>query len=111
MPDSRRALYRIVYPITERPMVRIGGADFPVIDLSEMGLRYELGRSGVPELGSKVRGALAMRRGGEVSVGGEVIQLREGAIVLRLDPPGIPFGEVIAEQRHLRSKGFTLGER
>jgi hypothetical protein len=51
---------------------------------------------------------LNFRRGGAVEVAGEVIRTRTGTVALALDAPGIPFSDILAEQRYLRSRGFTL---
>jgi hypothetical protein len=105
---SRRALYRIIYPITERPVFEIGRFAYEVIDCSERGLRYEVKDRRVPALGTPLGGHLMFRRGGSVEVTGEVIRARAGTVALALDAPGVPFSEILAEQRYLRSRGFTL---
>jgi hypothetical protein len=104
---SRRALYRIVYPVAERPTFETGRFLFEVIDCSERGLRYEIRDRRPPTVGSELGGTLAFRRGEEVVIQGEVIRASEGIVVLALEPP-LPFAEVLAEQRYLRSKGYTL---
>ncbi len=109
MPSiSRRALYRIVYPLNERPVFEIGRLTFEVIDCSERGLRYEVKDRRVPPLGTPLGGQLVFRRGGSVEVTGEVIRTRAGTVALALDAPGIPFSDILGEQRYLRSRGFTL---
>jgi hypothetical protein len=105
--SSRRALYRIVYPVAERPTFEMGRFLFQVIDCSERGMRYEIGNRQPPTVGAEMGGKLAFRRGEEVEIQGEVIRASEGIVVLALEPP-LPFAEVLAEQRYLRSKGYTL---
>jgi hypothetical protein len=105
---SRRALYRIVYPVDERPIFEIGSFVYEVIDCSERGVRYEIKDRRVPELGTPLGGTLLFRRGAEVEITGEVIRTREGTVVLILDAPGIPFSDILAEQRYLRSRGYSL---
>jgi hypothetical protein len=107
MLPSRRALYRIVYPLTERPTFEVGHTLYDVIDCSERGLRYELNYQRVPAVGSIAAGLLQFRRGASVRVQGQVIRAFRGVAVIALDPP-LAFGEVLAEQRYLRSKGFLL---
>lgn len=109
MPSiSRRALYRIVYPIAERPVFEMGRFTYEVIDCSERGLRYEVKDRRTPALGTPLGGRLILRRGGSVEVTGEVIRTRAGTVALALDAPGITFADIIGEQRYLRSRGFTL---
>jgi len=105
---SRRALYRILYPLTERPIFEIGRFAYEVIDCSERGLRYEVKDRRLPALGTALGGRLVFRRGESVEVVGEVIRRRADTVALALDAPGIAFGEILAEQRYLRSRGFSL---
>jgi len=106
---SRRALYRILYPLVERPTFQVGRYLHEILDCSEQGLRYEVQDRRVPAIGSEIGGFIQFRRGDEIHVTGEVIRTRDGIVVLALDPP-LPFAEILAEQRYLRSKGYLLKE-
>jgi hypothetical protein len=106
---SRRALYRIVYPLTERPTFEVGTTLYDVIDCSERGLRYELSYQRIPQVGSIVKGWLHFRRGESIRVHGKVLRAMRGVVALALDP-ALPFAEVMSEQRYLRRKGFLLRE-
>lgn len=109
MPTSpSRALYRIVYPVNERPIFEIGRFAYEMIDCSERGLRYEVNDGIVPALGTPLGGTLKFRSGSGVEVTGEVIRTLDGTVALALDPPGVPFSVILAEQRYLRSRGFNL---
>ncbi|HEY9227747.1 MAG TPA: hypothetical protein VIP11_13915 [Gemmatimonadaceae bacterium] len=107
-PTSRRELYRIVYPLIERPTLEIGRLTYHVVDCSERGLRYEVKERRMPTLGLALGGILVFRRGGSVEVTGEVIRTRAGLVALALDAPGIPFSDILAEQRYLRSRGYSM---
>jgi hypothetical protein len=111
MPESssRRELYRIIYPLVERPTFEVGRYLYEVIDCSEKGLRYEVRDRRPPTVGTQLGGSMQFLRGAEIEVVGEVIRSRGGVVVLALDPP-LPFAEVLAEQRYLRAKGYTLRE-
>ena len=106
---SRRQLYRIVYPLSERPTFEVGRFVFEVVDCSERGLRYEVKDRRVPAVGTELAGRLSFRRGDDIDVAGEVIRAREGIVVLALDPP-IPFADIMAEQRYLRMRGYLPRE-
>lgn len=109
MPSSsRRALYRVVYPLHERPLFVVGRYTFDVIDCSELGLRYSVKDRRLPALGTAIGGTVEFKRGGSVEVTGEVIRTRGATVALALDTPGVPFGDILAEQRYLRSRGYTL---
>src|SRR5262249_32986050 len=105
---SRRAVYRIVYPVDERPTFEIGRFVYEVIDCSERGIRYETKDRRVPEVGTPLGGTVQFRRGAEVEITGEVIRTLDAAVVLILDGLGIPFSEILDEQRYLRSRGYSL---
>lgn len=104
---SRRALYRITYPMTERPTFRLGRHAYEVVDCSERGLRYQVQHRRLPSLGMPLGGTIEFKREGAfVEIAGEVIRTRGDIVVLSLDAPGIPFSHILAEQRYLRSRGF-----
>ena len=107
MSESRRELYRVIYPLAERPTFEVGRFLHEVIDCSERGIRYEVKDRRVPPLGTEIGGTIQFRRGEDVAVQGEVIRASDGIVVLALDPP-LAFSEILAEQRYLRSKGYTL---
>lgn len=107
-PSSRRTLYRIVYPLHERPTFEIGRFIYEVIDCSERGIRYGIKDRRVPEVGTPLGGTLQFRRGVEVEITGEVLRTHEATVVLVLDAPGISFSDILAEQRYLRSRGYSL---
>lgn len=106
--SSRRALYRVVYPINERPIVEIGRHQYQVVDCSELGLRLDVkwGRALHP---GDVHGVvLQLRRGSPLELVGKVVRARAGTVALELEPPGIPFARILAEQQFLRGLGYLL---
>ncbi|HEY4218833.1 MAG TPA: PilZ domain-containing protein [Gemmatimonadaceae bacterium] len=107
---SRRAHFRIVYPLTERPAFEVGRSVYEVIDCSELGLRFEVRDRRVFMAGTPMEGVIQFRRGESVEVSGQVLRSDGGMVVLILDAPGITFSGILGEQRYLRSKGFTLRE-
>jgi hypothetical protein len=106
---SRRALYRIVYPLAERPAFEVGQSLHDVVDCSERGIRFELNHQRIPAVGSQCIGVLHFRRGESVRVEGQILRVLRGVVVLALNPP-LAFAQVMAEQRYLRSRGFLLRE-
>lgn len=87
--------------------MEIGRIIYELVDCSEQGLRYEIER-GLPDVGALITGIVKFRRGDQVKVTGEVLRARAGLVVLALDAPGIPFANILLEQRYLRGKGFLL---
>lgn len=105
---SRRALYRVTYPLGDRPAFDMGRFVHEIVDCSEQGLRYDVRDLRLPEVGAQLGGVIKFRRGGQVEVTGEVIRADAGLVVLVLDAPGIRFSDILLEQRYLRGKGFSL---
>jgi len=104
--DSRRAVYRITYPLSERPGFVIGRREHAVVDCSERGLRFEVSGVQAPTLNSLLEGIVQFRRGEQVRVTGTVLRCDGVTAVIVLQGPGIAFSHIIAEQRYLLSRGF-----
>jgi len=104
--DSRRAVYRITYPLSERPEFVIGRREHAVVDCSERGLRFEVSGAQAPALNSLLEGIVRFRRGEQVRVTGTVLRCDGSTAVIVLQGPGIAFSHIIAEQRYLLSRGF-----
>ncbi len=105
---SRRALYRVVYPIAERPTLELGRAVFEVVDCSELGVRYRVPGFGAPRIGDVVDGMLWFRRGAQIGIQGTVIRTGGSLVAVSLTQPGTTFYQILCEQRYLRGKGYTL---
>src|ERR1044071_3433349 len=95
MPESRRAHYRVTYPIAERPSFESGRNTYEIVQCSERGLRYEVPNSRFPALGGEVTGIIQFRRGTRVEVAGEVTRAHSGEVALFLRMQGIPFSEML----------------
>lgn len=96
--------------MAERPSFEVGRLVYDVIDCSEEGLRYEARDRRVPKIGESLSGTIQFRHGGALEVVGKVMRTRAGLVALALEKPGIPFADILAEQRYLRGKGYTLRE-
>jgi hypothetical protein len=105
---SRRESYRVVYPMTERPFIEMGRAVHEVLDVSERGLRFKIRTMKQPQAGDLLTGNLQFQGSSPVEVTGKVIRARPGLVVLALEPPGIPYSNILLEQRRLRGKGYRL---
>lgn len=99
--EHPREHYRIPYPFAARPLLVVGDQEFQVVDISEMGLRYDLGGQPRPRVGTEVRGTMHCKRGDEALIRGEVVRVQERHVAVKLDIP-IPFRLILDEQRYLR---------
>lgn len=95
-----RAYYRLVYPIVLRPTFRTGGQAYPVVDLSEEGLRFLCPDGARPDLETELSGLIVLRGADAVPVEGRVVRVDPPFVSLRLSR-GVPFGVMLEQQRFL----------
>ena len=100
---SRRAVYRVVYPVRRRPTFSVGDDSFSVIDCSELGLRYQVPEIHRPTVGATITGRVRFRRGIEIAVSGEVVRVQDGAVALWFGTAAIPFAEMVTERDQVES--------
>lgn len=103
-----REYYRVAYPTSLRPRLEVLDHQFDVVDVSERGLRFRLGKAAAPEPGNEVQGTLQFRRGDTVPIRGVVVRIDDGEVATRLDE-GIPLRVIMAEQRFLLDRHRYLG--
>lgn len=98
-----RSLFRIRYPLRERPPLVVDGVTHAVVDCCEGGIRF-VGGEEPWATGHTLEGLLTLRGGAVVAVRGRVLRVQEGEVAVELASPGIPFAEILEEQRYLRSR-------
>ena len=101
-----RAYYRVVYPLTARPVFRMGDVTAIVVDLSEAGFRILIPKGWVPRVGDPVVGRIRLVSGGEHEVEGEILRISPPQVAGKLIQ-GIPFGDMMEEQRWLQHRFFS----
>jgi hypothetical protein len=100
--EFERFAYRIPYPPTARPRLKLGEREVPLVDCSERGLRFSADDTALPPVGSRISGHVLLLSGGPaLSVEGTVIRCQSGEVAVQLKAPGIPVRAVFAEQRYL----------
>ena len=106
--DSPREYYRIAYPAKARPRLEVAGFDFEVLDLSERGIRFQLGAATAPDPGYQLKGTVKFLRGVTAEVEGRILRVRDGQVAALLDE-GVPASVIRAEQRFLleNARRFT----
>jgi hypothetical protein len=104
--DTARAHYRILYPIHVRPTFLVDGVSYPIIDLSEAGMRCAIPGVHLPDPGSFLDGQVKFSRGGTCPIKGEVVRSDHTSMALRFKA-GVPYAQVMDEQRFLleRNRG------
>ena len=106
--DSPREYYRIAYPAKARPRLDVSGFEFEVLDLSERGIRFQLGQMAAPEPGHQLKGTVKFMRGVTAPVWGTILRVRDGQVAALLEE-GVPASVIRAEQRFLleNARRFT----
>ena len=103
--EERRWHYRVVYPERATPFFdfRVGSA--PVLDLSELGLRFDVPDGAVvPALHTELEGVLRLHEARKVTVKVIVARTNGRQVSCRIFPSGIPLNVIFAEQRWLRQR-------
>lgn len=102
--DASRDSYRVTYPMRERPVLVLQDDEWPILDISETGIRYEAATGDLPEVGDEIYGEVRFQRGDRTLIAGEVLRVEDRKIAMRLEPPGVPFRILLEEQQFLREK-------
>lgn len=116
-PRNDRAVYRAVYPsgypASLIPHVVLEGetSSTPLLDCSEQGIRYAATPGDDQPLGTPVAGEIRSAERPTRYFKGHVVRAQPGEVALRLDPPGLPFSMLLAEQRAVLIWTRTRAER
>ncbi len=109
LPD-RRQLYRLSYPVCERPQMMVGGRCYEVIDISERSAKLRFGEGLPANVEEPVNGVIRFSDGSDVSVEGAAFRRAQNTLVIILSK-GISFRRMVLEQLHLRQKYPRLFRR
>ncbi len=115
-PRNDRAVYRVVYPVsyptTLIPHVLLDGESnaVPLLDCSEHGIRYRIVSGDTLALGTPVSGEVQREDRPPLSFSGHLVRVEPGEVAVRLDPPGLPFSLLLAEQRAVLLWGRTRAD-
>ena len=100
-PD-RRKYFRIEYPPEARPLLTIGKKTFPVMDISEKGIRFLNDKQA--KFADWVKGVLTFHDGDALEFEGKIVWERGGELGVQIVVTPIPPARVFAEQRYLVSR-------
>ena len=104
MSSNQRQHFRIEYPIPDRPKVEIDGKLYPVLDLSEKGLKLLGGPRFKPKTTTKIHGKVYFHDKTMCHVIGVVLRVNDDeSVVLKLSD-GVPLPKIMDEQRQLIRK-------
>lgn len=97
---NKRQYYRLRYPTYAALTLSTPLGDLAVVEISERGLRIEVGEDCPLRVGDQVCGAIHLHSGGRLSVEGRAGRL-DGSEMVILDIEGITFGSMIEEQQFM----------
>lgn len=106
MDTNKREYYRIEYPLGDAPEFLLKNAKYPVLDISEHGLRYAHSGPDQPALGATVSGIIVLTSD-RLKIEGRVVRRMGQQVALYLSKP-IALSLIMEEQRRLLQKYKTL---
>ncbi|HET9237571.1 MAG TPA: PilZ domain-containing protein [Oligoflexus sp.] len=105
-----RNYFRLEYPKEARPQIAIGNGKFPVINLSEKGVKFSFDakRSAfVLDTENPLDATIIFQDHGRTQVTGRILRIDSDAVVLELTE-GVPLQRIMTEQRVLLNKFGNL---
>ena len=96
---EKRGYYRIEYPASMRPTLKIRKHEFEVIDISEKGVRFLFDKN--IKFGRWVNGDVSFYDGEAIGVEGKIVWKDEENIGMFLTIKSIPYSKILSEQRLL----------
>ena len=100
--EKERQYYRLLFPPGDLAEFLVGLLRMHIHEASERGIRYEPIEGHRLKQGDRVEGTVRFRSVGEFEVAGTMSRWQGRTVVIVLDPPGIPYSALIAEQLLLR---------
>ena len=99
MDGKKSEHFRIEYPASIRPTLKIRKHEFEVVDISEKGVRFSADKK--IKFGRWVTGNITFYDGQVVGVEGKIAWKREQTIGMFLTVKSIPYQKILSEQRLL----------
>ena len=111
MSDSqKRKHFRLEFPPSERPKLKVGKYELVVLDVSEGGCSAEVDHSvatAFAHVGIRVAGTLVFAHGEKIEVEGEVQRVISPGRLAILFLKGPSFAKMMTEHRRIRAKFVT----
>ena len=97
--QKKRKYFRIEYPASIRPTIKIRKHEFKVVDISEKGVRFFADKE--IKFGRWVTGNITFHDGQAIGIEGRIAWKRGESIGMFLTVKSIPYPKILSEQRHL----------
>ena len=109
--QEKRRYYRIEYPASMRPILKIRKHEFEVMDISEKGIMFLADKK--TRFGRWVSGEITFYDGQTIGIEGKVVWKHENDIGMFLNLKSIPYSKILSEQRffaRFKSEDDSSGE-
>jgi len=97
--EEKRRYYRIEYPASLRPTLKIRKHEFEVVNISEKGVMFLADKK--IEFGRWVSGDVTFFDGQPIGIEGKIVRKHENNIGMFLTIKPIPYSKILSEQRFL----------
>jgi hypothetical protein len=99
--ENKREHFRVRYPISCRPGLRLLNCLFEVIDISEHGIRFSGNKINQLQAEMEVMATVTFNDGSSLKVKGRILRVDKEVAVMYI-AESIPFGRIMAEQRFIK---------
>jgi len=103
LKENRRDHYRIRYPISCRPVLRIAGKNFEIIDISESGIKFHCENIEDYRANQELQGTVVFNDGKPLILKGNILRVYKKTAIVWLSV-NIPFSRIVREQRFLKTR-------
>ncbi len=97
--QEKRRYFRIEYPASIRPILKIRKHEFEVVDISEKGIRFSADKE--IKFGRWVTGNVTFNDGQAIGIEGRIAWKRKESVGMFLTVKPIPYPKILSEQRLL----------
>ena len=101
--ENKREFYRVRYPTGERPLLKLQGHVYEVIEISEKGVKFFCKQPWVYKTGLEVQFAINFRDNELLKLEGQILRADGNALIIALSE-AVPMGRIVQEQRYIRAK-------
>ena len=109
--QEKRRYYRIEYPVSLRPILKIRKHEFEVVNISEKGVMFLADKK--MRFGRWMSGEVTFYDGQPIGIEGKIVRKHENNIGMFLTIKPIPYSRILSEQRFLarfKPEDDSLGE-
>jgi len=97
---NKRELYRISYPVNDRPTLKFQGNEFEVTNISEKGIRFICKQCSEFKIDVEVKCIITFHDNESYALDGKILHIYKSAVVMNFTRD-IPFERIIKEQRYI----------